>query len=112
MKTLKFALFLFIAVASLPVAETKAQNVSVNFSLFQQELSPYGRWMTNPRFGEVWVYEDPSFKPYYTDGHWEYTNYGWSWVSDFDWGWAPFHYGRWEYDPLYGWMWIPGYDWG
>ncbi|MGG9961253.1 DUF6600 domain-containing protein [Ferruginibacter sp. SUN106] len=113
MKNLKFAIVLFIAVLGFtPAAEVKAQSVSVNFSLFQRELGPHGRWMTNPRFGEVWIYNDPGFKPYYTDGHWEYTNYGWSWVSDFDWGWAPFHYGRWEYDPSYGWMWIPGYDWG
>ena len=113
MKNLKFAIILFIAVMSLlQVTEIKAQSVSVNFSLFQRELSPHGQWMTSPRFGEVWIYSDPSFRPYYTDGHWEYTNYGWSWVSDFDWGWAPFHYGRWENDPDYGWMWIPGYDWG
>ena len=113
MKNLRLAVILFIAVLGFtPAAEVKAQSVSVNFSLFQRELTPYGRWMTNPRFGEVWVYNDPGFRPYYTDGHWEYTNYGWAWVSDFDWGWAPFHYGRWENDPSYGWMWIPGYDWG
>jgi hypothetical protein len=113
MKNLKFAIVFFIAVLGFsPGNEIKAQSVSVNFSLFQRELGPHGRWMTNPRFGEVWIYNDPGFKPYYTDGHWEYTNYGWSWVSDFDWGWAAFHYGRWEYDPSFGWMWIPGYDWG
>lgn len=113
MKRTKIFLILFIAVIGLSaINETKAQSVAVNFSLFQQELNPYGRWMTNPRFGEVWIYNDPSFRPYYSDGHWDYTNYGWEWVSDFDWGWAPFHYGRWEYDPSYGWMWIPGYDWG
>ena len=113
MKRTKIFLILFIAAIGLSaINETKAQSVAVNFSLFQQELNPYGRWMTNPRFGEVWIYNDPSFRPYYSDGHWDYTNYGWEWVSDFDWGWAPFHYGRWEYDPSYGWMWIPGYDWG
>jgi hypothetical protein len=114
MKTLKLSFILLAAIVSfLPVAETKAQSVSVsvNFNTFQQELSPYGRWMNNPRFGQVWINNDAGFKPYYTNGHWEYTNYGWSWESDYDWGWAPFHYGRWEYDPYYGWMWIPGYEW-
>ena len=114
MKTVKFTFILFLAILSFaPVAETKAQSVSVtvDFNTFQQELSPYGRWVNNPRFGQVWIYDDVSFKPYYTDGHWEYTNYGWSWISDYDWGWAPFHYGRWEEDPYYGWMWIPGYEW-
>lgn len=114
MKNFKIACVLFLAVLCFSsAAETKAQEVSVNFSLFQNTLNPYGRWINNPRYGQVWIYSDPGFRPYYTDGHWEYTNYGWSWVSDYDWGWAPFHYGRWEYDPLYGgWMWIPGYDWG
>jgi hypothetical protein len=113
MKNLKLAIILFIAVIGLlAVTETKAQSITVNFSMFQRELSPYGRWMYNPSYGDVWVYKDASFRPYYSNGRWEYTNYGWSWVSDYDWGWAPFHYGRWEYDPSFGWMWIPGYEWG
>jgi hypothetical protein len=114
MKKFKLSFILLAAIVSFtPVAETKAQSVSVsvNFNTFQQELSPYGRWMNNPRFGQVWICNDDGFKPYYTNGHWEYTNYGWSWESDYDWGWAPFHYGRWEQDPYYGWMWIPGYEW-
>lgn len=112
MKNLTFSVILFLAVVSCwPAAETKAQSVSVSFSLFQQELSPYGRWTHHPRFGDVWIYGGRDFRPYYSNGHWEYSNYGWAWVSDFDWGWAPFHYGRWEYDDYYGWMWIPGYEW-
>lgn len=114
MKTAKFTLILLIAALSFaPHENAKAQSVSVsvNFNTFYQELNPYGRWVNNPRFGQVWIYNDINFKPYYSDGHWEYTNYGWSWISDYDWGWAPFHYGRWEEDPYYGWMWIPGYEW-
>ncbi len=34
------------------------------------------------------------------------------WVSEYSWGWAPFHYGRWYTDPYYGPMWVPDYDWG
>lgn len=112
MKTLNFTIVLIISLLSISTSmPAKAQAVAVNFSIFQQELSPYGRWVHNPRFGNVWIYNEPGFKPYYTNGHWDYTNYGWTWVSDYDWGWAPFHYGRWEYDPYYGWMWIPGYEW-
>ena len=58
--------------------------MNVSFSIFHQQLSPYGKWLHNPSFGDVWVNNDAGFKPYYTDGHWEYTNYGWSWVSDYD----------------------------
>jgi hypothetical protein len=32
-------------------------------------------------------------------------------MSDYSWGWAPFHYGNWFYDDSYGWMWSPGYEW-
>ena len=110
-KTLIILLFVSFGFATLNEAKAQDVDVAVNFNMFQEDLSPYGTRVDNPRFGEVWVYEDPNFKPYNTDGHWEYTNYGWSWVSDFDWGWAPFHYGRWEYDPFVGWMWIPGYEW-
>lgn len=113
MKTSSFMLASLIALAgftSMPV-ETKAQRVSVNFSVFQSELSRYGRWVNSPRFGEVWVYDEPGFRPYYSKGYWDYSDYGWAWVSDYEWGWAPFHYGRWEQDPYYGWMWIPGYEW-
>lgn len=112
MKSIRFLTVLFLlSVVTISNNEIKAQSAEVNISVFQNELSPYGRWFNNPRFGQVWVYDDPAFRPYATDGHWEYTNYGWSWISDFDWGWAPFHYGRWENDPFYGWMWIPGYEW-
>jgi hypothetical protein len=40
------------------------------------------------------------------------TEYGWTWLSDYNWGWAPFHYGRWDYDNYYGWFWIPDNVWG
>lgn len=89
----------------------RAQQVSVNFSLFYNELGHYGHWVNSPRYGQVWIYAEPGFRPYYSGGHWDYTDYGWSWASDYTWGWAPFHYGRWEEDPYYGWIWIPGYEW-
>jgi hypothetical protein len=38
--------------------------------------------------------------------------YGWTWVSNYAWGWAPFHYGRWDYDNYYGWFWVPDNEWG
>jgi len=86
---------------------------SINFNTFYNELSPYGRWINDLDYGQVWIADEPGFEPYYNNGHWVYTSYGWTWVSDYRWGWAPFHYGRWTYLPAWGeWAWVPGYEWG
>jgi hypothetical protein len=92
-------------------AQQQYEQEDVNFDTFYDDLSPYGTWVEHPTYGEVWIYNEPGFRPYYTNGHWDYTEYGWTWESDYEWGWAAFHYGRWEFDPSYGWMWIPGYEW-
>jgi hypothetical protein len=83
------------------------------YQTFYDQLSPYGTWVNYPGYGYCWVpaNEDPDFSPYMSNGHWVYTDLGWTWVSDFPWGWGPFHYGRWFGDPMYGWIWMPGYDW-
>lgn len=93
--------------------QTKAQGQgSVNLQYFYDNLSPYGSWVSSPRYGNVWVPDvAEGFRPYYSNGRWVFTNDGWMWASDYDWGWAPFHYGRWVYDRQYSWMWVPGYDW-
>ncbi len=80
---------------------------------FYNQLSPYGQWVQYPPYNYVWVpNEGPNFMPYSTGGHWIYTDAGWTWASDYSWGWAPFHYGRWQYTGAYGWYWIPGSNWG
>lgn len=87
-------------------------QADVNMNDFTQALSPYGSWIDYPGYGQVWVCGIRGFRPYYSGGHWVYTNFGWTWASDYAWGWAPFHYGRWAYEAMYGWMWVPGYQWG
>ena len=52
----------------------------------------------------------PGWNPYY-DGHWEETDVGNTWVSDYEWGDVPYHYGTWTFDPRMGWVWVPGYTW-
>lgn len=100
--------------AMLTAQKTQAQpGVSISFQTFYDELSPYGTWVDDPDYGDVWVPDaEQGFKPYATRGHWVITDYGNTWVSDYEWGWAPFHYGRWRYDDYYGWEWIPGSEWG
>ena len=84
----------------------------VSYQNFYDALSPYGEWINNPEYGYVWMPNvGPDFRPYATNGNWVYTDEGWTWASNYSWGWAPFHYGRWFYEDGYGWMWIPGNEW-
>jgi hypothetical protein len=84
----------------------------VSYQNFYDALSPYGEWINNPEYGYVWMPNaGPDFRPYATNGNWVYTDEGWTWASDYSWGWAPFHYGRWFYEDGYGWMWMPGNEW-
>ena len=93
--------------------EACAQQASVSFQLFYDQLSPYGMWVDYPNYGYVWIPNvDPGFSPYATGGYWVLTDDGWTWVSDYSWGWATFHYGRWDYDDNYGWFWVPDNEWG
>jgi hypothetical protein len=91
---------------------SKAQDEYISEQDFYDELAPYGTWVYDSQYGDVWVPDvAEDFSPYRTRGHWVLTEYGNTWVSDYPWGWATFHYGRWRYDDFYGWEWIPGYEW-
>ena len=106
-----FILFLSVHFSQLVFSE-KATAQSVSFQVFYDDLSPYGSWVQNPQYGYVWCPRVSGFSPYSTNGYWVMTDAGWTWVSDYSWGWAPFHYGRWYYDDGFGYVWVPGYDWG
>jgi hypothetical protein len=119
MKTIIKSGFLLMAVA-LIFSGCAASNSStqtpapgpVTYQEFYDNLSPYGTWIDYPTYGHVWNPRiSGDFRPYATNGHWAYSDQGWAWASGYNWGWAPFHYGRWLYDDNYGWLWIPGYDW-
>src|SRR6478609_2910032 len=115
MKSISKIAVLFIAFNTwtMIVPQKAISQVSIDFQIFYDDLSPYGSWVLNSHYGYVWipdVYQD--FIPYGTNGHWVFTDIGWTWVSNYPWGWAPFHYGRWYYDYIYGWIWVPDYEWG
>jgi hypothetical protein len=98
--------------AAWPQSAAAQPGVRVPVEAFYDELAPYGRWMQNPQYGQVWVPQVAAdFQPYATDGRWVMTEYGNTWESDYPWGWAPFHYGRWLLDEYYGWIWVPGDEW-
>lgn len=120
MKTtfLGLSAFLWIALASPAPAEVgtvlhldPSGPATVDVGFFYDELAPYGHWVETPRYG--WAFApavEPAWRPY-AYGQWVQTDLGWTWLSDEPFGWATYHYGRWDLDPVYGWMWIPGDEW-
>ncbi|MEO8808425.1 MAG: DUF6600 domain-containing protein, partial [Burkholderiaceae bacterium] len=74
-----------------------------------EELDRYGSWDQNTEYGALWIPRGVAvgWAPYST-GHWAYVRpWGWTWVDDAPWGFAPFHYGRWVYHRN-AWCWAPG----
>jgi hypothetical protein len=117
MKKIIFLLLLsMVIVFSAEAHKYKNRNAHITISVqtFYDELSPYGDWIYSHDYGYVWrpYFDNPeSFRPYSSGGNWIYTSYGWTWNSNYDWGWATFHYGRWDFDNYLGWLWIPGTEW-
>jgi hypothetical protein len=82
-------------------------------SYFYDLLSPYGSWIDYSPYGYVWTPRHMGYRwrPY-SNGYWAWTDYGWTWVAEEEWGDIPFHYGRWGWDAAIGWFWVPGTVWG
>ncbi len=74
-----------------------------------EDLDDNGDWRDDPAYGHVWFPNqvEAGWAPYHT-GHWDWISpWGWTWVDDSAWGYAPFHYGRWV--SVGGrWGWIAG----
>jgi hypothetical protein len=85
-----------------------AQYVSRDMTGYE-ELDDNGDWHDVADYGPVWVPRVTArdWAPYH-DGHWAWVApWGWTWVDDEHWGFAPFHYGRWAHIDNY-WAWVPG----
>ncbi len=72
---------------------TSARYVSTDV-IGYDDLDDYGGWRPVPEYGTVWF------------PHTTVVGWGWTWVDDEPWGFAPFHYGRWV---VVGgvWGWVP-----
>ena len=79
---------------------------------FHAPLAHHGAWVEVGSYGPCWrpARVAVGWRPY-CDGHWEWTDCGWYWVSDEPWAWATYHYGSWYFDAAHGWIWIPGVEW-
>jgi hypothetical protein len=85
-----------------------------NYDVFYDRLSQDGRWFNTDEYGYVWqpnvAVSTASWRPY-SDGHWVWTDRGWFWDSNENFGWATYHYGRWNDVEGVGWVWVPGQRW-
>jgi hypothetical protein len=73
------------------------------------DLDQHGVWSQDASLGAVWYprVDVAEWAPY-RYGHWSWIQpWGWTWIDDAPWGFAPFHYGRWT---MLGnrWAWVPG----
>jgi hypothetical protein len=85
-----------------------ARYVSPEMTGFE-ELDRSGRWEQHPEYGAVWLPQGVAagWVPY-SDGRWTWVQpWGWTWVDNARWGFAPFHYGRWAFWRS-AWCWVPG----
>jgi hypothetical protein len=74
-----------------------------------EDLESYGTWQQMPNYGAVWVPSNMAadWAPY-RQGHWAWiAPWGWTWIDDAPWGFAPYHYGRWAHVNTI-WFWTPG----
>ncbi len=74
-----------------------------------QQLDAHGRWSQDATHGPVWFPQvtADNWAPY-RHGRWDWiAPWGWTWIDDAAWGFAPSHYGRWtQLDSR--WAWVPG----
>ena len=111
---MKYLKLFVLTTAVLLLAGFLAQpaHAEVTFDLAFSSLNNHGSWIVSAQYGHVWQPREYNrdWNPYY-DGHWVYTEMGWTWVSDYEWGAIPYHYGTWIAEPGIGWVWIPGRVW-
>ena len=91
-----------------PVSTAYSRYVSPEMT-GAEDLDAYGNWSETSEYGAVWYPRNiaADWAPY-RSGHWAWVEpWGWTWIGNEPWGFAPFHYGRWVQH--HGrWAWVPG----
>ncbi len=104
-----------LAPAPIVVQQPVVVEQPVSVSYFHEALGPYGSWVDVDGYGRCWRPDyarlGSDWRPYADGGRWVWTDSGWYWLSDYPWGWATFHYGRWSHSSPHGWVWIPDTVW-
>ncbi len=89
-------------------AVVSTQYVSTGMTGYE-ELDRHGSWTENVEYGPLWAPRNVAadWAPY-RDGRWTWlAPWGWTWVDNAPWGYAPSHYGRWV-TVRQRWYWAPG----
>ncbi len=85
------------------------QYVPGEIKHYVYELDSYGTWVYDDTV-HVYVWRpyivDVDWVPY-SYGRWVWSPFGMTWVSYYPWGYAPFHYGYWNFSVSFGWVWVP-----
>jgi len=77
------SLIAFLIMLAAPNMSKAQEGGYVSYQEFYDELDPYGTWVNDPQYGNVWIPDaGDDFRPYATRGHWVVTDYGNTWVSD------------------------------
>ena len=77
------------------------------------DLNAYGNYFFVPGYGYMWRPTNAGlgWDPF-ADGYWvQYPGFGYTFISGYPWGWAPYRYGSWQFVNGYGWCWAPGSNW-
>ncbi len=76
------------------------------------ELSRFGTWSVAADGTHLWTPAKlpAGWQPFQQGAWWWSARWGWTWVDDQPWGFAPSHYGRWLQAKGH-WAWTPG-QWG
>src|SRR6185312_15508526 len=98
-----------------PVVVTPAEPPVVVIqaeSDFYEPLAAHGEWVVVGSYGRCWrpLRVEVGWRPY-ANGNWQRTDAGWYWASNEPWGWATYHYGRWDFSAQFGWIWVPHTQW-
>src|ERR1043166_8830309 len=90
----------------LPTVEIRVE------SDFYEPLTPHGEWVVVGSYGRCWrpARVEVGWRPY-CNGSWQRCDAGWYWLSEEPWGWATYHYGRWDMNAEFGWFWVPQTVW-
>lgn len=92
-------------------AAVSGRNSDLTYGL--SDLNASGNYFYVPGYGYMWRPASASlaWDPF-ADGYWvSYPGFGYTFVSSYPWGWAPYRYGSWQFVNGYGWCWNPGSNW-